>query len=148
MHSYGTQRVLTHVHYMVSRFIPESPRWLFSQGRYKEAYAILRKMATVNGRDFPASDDENLLCDLQLQSSEVCFNGTYIKYNFSTVIILYHVVPCRAVRFRFVPCHAMPSHAIPCHAMSCHVMSRHVTSHHITSYHMTSHLLDHIILLI
>ena len=65
---------------MVSRFIPESPRWLCSQGRYKEAYAILRKMATANGQEFPTSDDENLLHNLELQS-QVC--QSFVIYCFS-----------------------------------------------------------------
>ncbi|KAK3595201.1 hypothetical protein CHS0354_021517 [Potamilus streckersoni] len=34
-------------------FIPESPRWLMSKGRYDEAKVILKQMATFNGKDMP-----------------------------------------------------------------------------------------------
>ncbi|GFO30694.1 solute carrier family 22 member 21 [Plakobranchus ocellatus] len=34
-------------------YIPESARWLATKGRQTEAYAVLKKMAKVNGRELP-----------------------------------------------------------------------------------------------
>lgn len=48
-----------------NRFMPESPRWLLTSGRFEEAVQILTKMAKVNGRQFT---------DLHLQKLKVGIN--------------------------------------------------------------------------
>lgn len=35
------------------KILPESPRWLLSQGRYDEAYDVMKKIAETNGRPVP-----------------------------------------------------------------------------------------------
>ncbi|XP_060079708.1 organic cation transporter protein-like [Ylistrum balloti] len=45
------------VHVCLYWVIPESPRWLISQGKYKDAETILRKVATKNRKPYPEKID-------------------------------------------------------------------------------------------
>lgn len=70
-------------HYLLScfltlRFIPESPRWLLSKGRVKEAEDIIRAAARKNGITPP----EVIFKDSELIKSEVK-SGVLISKMFS-----------------------------------------------------------------
>lgn len=45
----------------VHRFIPESPRWLLTKGRAKEAKELLQKASRENGVEIADSDLEHML---------------------------------------------------------------------------------------
>jgi len=47
------------------RYLPESPRWLMSQGRFAEVKAIMKTCAKINGKEFP----EHLLPQLEVIKS-------------------------------------------------------------------------------
>lgn len=46
------------------RYLPESPRWLMSQGRFSEVKSIMKTCAKINGKEFP----EHLLPQLEVMT--------------------------------------------------------------------------------
>ena len=50
-------------------FMPESPRWLITQGRVEEAKVILQKAAKTNGKVWP-SEDSNLQLDERKENAD------------------------------------------------------------------------------
>jgi Sugar (and other) transporter len=57
-------------------WIPESPRWLISKGKYKQALAVYKHIAKLNGRTFsdmlyklpatsPANTDPNIWLQME-----------------------------------------------------------------------------------
>lgn len=46
------------------RYLPESPRWLMSQGRFAEVKSIMKTCAKINGKEFP----EHLLPQLEVKA--------------------------------------------------------------------------------
>lgn len=55
--------------FILARYLPESPRWLMSQGRFEEVKSIMKTCAKINGKEFP----EHLLP--QLEVTRVTFHG-------------------------------------------------------------------------
>lgn len=55
----------------VSRYLPESPRWLMSQGRYDEVNKIMQNCALVNGKTLP----DELLAHFKVKCRQIrCLN--------------------------------------------------------------------------
>lgn len=50
----------SNLHHFHISFVPESPRWLVSNGRTLEAFQIMKKMARVNGNDVAVLEDLKL----------------------------------------------------------------------------------------
>ena len=86
-------------------FMPESPRWLISQGRVEEAKAILQKAAKTNGKDWPAescnlqldegkeNDDESTPSILDLFRTPNLLKNTLIQYfNWFTASFVYYAL--------------------------------------------------------
>lgn len=50
--------------------LPESPRWLLTQGRMEEALKVLEMMARVNKRELPASFRSELEAKVKLNKTQ------------------------------------------------------------------------------
>ncbi|XP_071957018.1 organic cation transporter protein-like [Antedon mediterranea] len=66
-------------------FVPESPRWLVSQRRYKEATDILKKMAKTNGTDLPPEFSDPVELEKLVRINEYIFYKKVKKDNTITI---------------------------------------------------------------
>lgn len=55
---------------MYYRWLPESPRWLIIQGRYKEALTVLTHAAKMNAKTLP--QDDYIICAMTNIGKQVC----------------------------------------------------------------------------
>ena len=67
--------------------MPESPRWLITQGRVEEAKVILQKAAKTNGKVWP-SEDSNLQLDERKENDDGAVTQASILALFRTPNLL------------------------------------------------------------
>lgn len=76
------------------RILPESPRWLLSNGKLDEGNKIIRKIAKVNRKEIPHAAIQQLnVCFTMILFT---FNGDQCKSDDDSLTRILTVIPCKS----------------------------------------------------
>lgn len=109
-HIFWAITVFIALYIFVMVFIPESPRWLLSRNRKREAVYILEKMAKTNGNKMviPVDDievkDENrtsflLFVRMMSKSKRLMLRLTVIAFNWFAISMMYYGIAINVAKF-------------------------------------------------